>query len=500
MLSHFASFARNSPRLSLIFCFASFSLLLLVAGCAHDNAAVPDAGNAQQKQNGRDKAQAVGKEGLAPVDTGGQQAETASAFVGDAACASCHPQAFREHQASRHPITLRPVDRVSLGNLAPKTGALPGNSAAVVAADGNGYLVRVPRPGGASEALQFALGSGKSGMTFVTVLGNYVFEMRASYFPHQGKWRTTPGQEDLDPTDMGLDHEGEEARQCIACHTTTLPTNSLVPEKRFYGVGCEACHGAGGAHIAAIKALPSRPSTTTADQTHNQIQNKDQSKTQSKTQSNSLHQKYQITQTEPQQNTLQTDIQMERIRSWDGKRVNDLCGKCHRTAPKAETSAPDLRVTSRFQPYALMLSRCYKESTQQTKTGIINTLSCITCHNPHQNTSHNLQSYEAICLNCHSGKTTGKSPGKPTGHLETLAIASASSPIAQSISPGKVCPVNPRTGCVNCHMPRKKMLNGTQVGTTAPDHFIRVRRPELEAKWAREVMGTPPPSMNTPTP
>ena len=475
MLSDNAPFARNSPRSYLVFCFASFGLLLLLAGCVRDTSVKNRIPGASEAGNAADNAGQTGKVESAvalPKNLNIQlpMAEAGSVFVGDAACASCHPQAFREHQASRHPITLRPVDRISLGNLAPKPGALPGNSAAVVAMDGDGYQVLVPRPGGASEALQFALGSGKSGMTFVTILGNYVFEMRASYFPHQGKWRTTPGQEDLDPTDMGLDHQGEEARQCISCHTTTLPANSLVPEKRFYGVGCEACHGAGSAHIAAIKALSSGRVAALTNKT--------------------------------QQNMLQTDIHMERIGAWDGKRVNELCGKCHRTAPKAEVSVPDLRVTSRFQPYALMLSRCYKESKQESKAGIINTLSCITCHNPHQNTSHNLKTYEAICLNCHSGKTTKESHKEinktTTRHSAALAIDSASSLRAQTASSGKVCPVNPRTGCVNCHMPRKKMLNGTRVGTTAPDHFIRVRRPDLEAKWAREVMNTPPPPMSAP--
>ncbi len=411
----------SACRATILFIVASFILLLCVAGCVHNAPSVAPA--------------AVVKDAtVAPAPPVSDTGDTA-VFVGDQACAGCHAQAFRDHKSSRHAITFHAADKISLGRLAPKTGPLPGTRARIIQV-GDGYQAQMP--GGGQGPLRYALGSGKSGMTYVTPMGSHVFEMRASYFPNQHQWKITPGQKNISRTALGVDHRDEEARSCIQCHVTTLPPDSNIPEKRFYGVGCEACHGAGGAHIAAM------------------------------------------------QSGKTADIQIERIGKWDAKRVNDLCGKCHRNAEVAGMAVgdtPDLSVTSRFQPYGLMLSRCFKESK--------NTLSCNTCHNPHQNTSHNMRKYEAACLGCHSGQGKGKREKGKEGTQSK--IENRKSEI------GNVCPVNPRTGCVGCHMPRKPMFMGMSVTTSAPDHFIRVKRPALEAKWAKKS-ANPPASMSMPNP
>ena len=276
-------------------------------------------------------------------------------------------------------------------------------------------------------------------------MGEQLFEMRASYFPHLGKWRVTPGQEKITQRSvLGVHRDSEEARRCLGCHVTTLPVDSNVPEKRFFGVGCEACHGAGGAHVQAMQTGQTK------------------------------------------------EAQMERLGTWQAERINELCGKCHRTAAIAGIepgSPPDVSVTARFQPYALMLSRCFQEGGK--------TLSCSTCHNPHLNTSHDQKTYEAICLSCHSDKEKGavKAP-------EGTSQRSGESGVQQSTvvaASGKTCPVNAHTGCIGCHMPRKEVMQGADIRVTAPDHFIRVRRPAVEAKWLKELAKTAPPAVGPPT-
>jgi hypothetical protein len=129
----------------------------------------------------------------------------------------------------------------------------------------------------------------------------------------------------------------------MECHATTLPSESLHPEPRFYSVGCEACHGPGQAHIDAAKSQ--HPSNQ----------------------------------------------HMEKLGELGGTRINELCGTCHRTAkhvPKGESS------TQRFQPYGLGLSQCFIKSGDR--------LTCITCHDPHKDVSTDTKSYEAICLGCHA--------------------------------------------------------------------------------------------------
>ena len=46
-----------------------------------------------------------------------------------------------------------------------------------------------------AETLQYGLGSGKTGITFVSIADKTtLFEMRASYFPKIRQWYVTPGQ------------------------------------------------------------------------------------------------------------------------------------------------------------------------------------------------------------------------------------------------------------------------------------------------------------------
>jgi hypothetical protein len=136
------------------------------------------------------------------------------------------------------------------------------------------------------------------------------------------------------------------ARHCLACHTTTLPASGLMPEDRFFNVGCESCHGPGAAHIAAIRA--GRPA----------------------------------------------DDKMEPLENAGGVHILALCGKCHRTQSDIGADPSASVATNRFQPYGLSLSRCFRESGDK--------MSCLTCHNPHTSVSTDLKSYDADCLTCHS--------------------------------------------------------------------------------------------------
>ena len=407
----------------------AFAILLLAAGCVR---------NTEDKRRNKETP-AVILNPQSPVhDPYLQNAQSAVnaplTFIGDAACAKCHDAEFKAHEVTYHASTMHLADHMSLGRLAPTTGTLPGSKARVER-NGDGYQVMMPT--GASGPLQYAMGSGKSAITFVSLMGSHTFEMRASYFPHQGKWKVTPGQKRTLSTALGVDHEDDEARRCIACHTTTLPIDSNIPEKRFLGVGCEACHGAGSAHVMAMQAGNS------------------------------------------------ADIAMERMGRWGARRLSELCGKCHRTAAAAGIlpgDAPHLDVTSRFQPYALMLSRCFKASGDS--------LSCITCHSPHQNTSHDQRAYETVCLTCHGQKTDEKmrkQGGRGEGEKDSHTASASVFHLPSSSSSGKRCPVNQRTGCLECHMANKPMLPGELITVSARDHFIRVRRPKQEAKWARAI-------------
>jgi hypothetical protein len=110
-----------------------------------------------------------------------------------------------------------------------------------------------------------------------------------------------------------------------------------------------------------------------------------------------------------------------------------LCGQCH--SADGDTPPSDPRFI-RFQATTLCYSRCVTESGGR--------LDCVTCHDPHKNVETNTAHYEARCLSCH-------------------AVNSAR------------CPVNAKTGCLGCHMPR---VENVMPFTSFTDHHIRVHRVE----------------------
>jgi hypothetical protein len=314
-------------------------------------------------------------------------------FLGDEACRGCHSAEFDDHRGSRHAKTIFAATRQELGRLAPPAGPIAGTGVQVDA-EGDGFAVKLAVGSEAAQRLDLALGSGKTGMTYVSLpTRDSLVEIHQSYFPARRQWYVTPGQEREPAGSVGKTFPPFAARQCLLCHVTALPPDTVVPEKRFFGVGCESCHGPGKRHVAAVRAGGS-------------------------------------------------DLQMERATKWSAQQVVDLCGKCHRTAANMGAGAGD---SHRFQPYGLMLSRCYRESEGR--------LSCGNCHDPHRDAETSERVYVAACLKCHSpAAASAAGSGRRVG----------------------ICPINPKDGCVGCHMPKGEVFATSNVPTRMADHHIRI--------------------------
>ncbi|MEP6755661.1 MAG: multiheme c-type cytochrome [Chthonomonadales bacterium] len=266
-------------------------------------------------------------------------------FVGNDACKECHGKACDMHQKSNHNFTMNVADRKTLEKLFPKSGPIRKTPYSVKEDPEHIVFTRTGQQP-ANITADYVLGSGHAGMTsFAITKPDHITEFRMSYFPRTGQWYVTPGQEAVGNDDLGMEHDTSLSRKCILCHATNLPDNSLKAEPKFFGVGCESCHGPGSAHIEAAKTKGA------------------------------------------------TDLKVEKLHGLSGDKMNDLCGKCHRKAADVSITGPDSTATHRFQPFGLQQSPCFEKSHGK--------LTCITCHDPHTNAEKNPKFYESICLSCH---------------------------------------------------------------------------------------------------
>jgi hypothetical protein len=118
---------------------------------------------------------------------------------------------------------------------------------------------------------------------------------------------------------------------------------------------------------------------------------------------------------------------------WTTAEQMEVCGSCHRLPGMVKPADihVDNPVIVRHQTLGLSQSACYTRSK--------GALNCVSCHDPHARTSTDQAFYEAVCLSCH---------GQPSQSL---------------------CSVSPRSGCIECHMPKRHITRGMMMS----DHWIR---------------------------
>ncbi len=288
------------------------------------------------------------------------------------ACLPCHEAQVRTHLESSHARSLRPVADTEFYRALPAGPILEahGGFALRYARLGRGLLVTAERgPERVSALLVWAFGAGVQGVTPVGLLEGVYIEHRISYYARPARFDLTlghePGISANARTALGLAQMSDTIHKCFGCHATAVTEDLRFVEP---GVQCERCHPGAQEHAQGGHApfnagrLPPR----------------------------------------------------ELVR---------FCADCHRSSPPGNPADP---INIRFQPYRLMMSRCYAAGK----------LSCVNCHDPHTNARREAAFYEAQCLSCHAR-------------------------------------AHARGNCLPCHMPR----SSPAPYLTFTDHYIRKRIP-----------------------
>lgn len=235
--------------------------------------------------------------------------------------------------------------------------------------------------------------------TWVLEHNGHFYESMVSYYPASSGLATTVGDEKLAPQTLeaalGRELSASETRQCFGCHSSNavsdgqLKLTSMQP-----GVTCEHCHTGATLHLldATQGFLDSAP---------------------------------------PHLGKLSSEG------------VLHFCGQCHRTwetvVRKGERGVSNVR----FQPYRLANSKCFDGADPR--------ISCIACHDPHNELVRDTASYDAKCLACHALKAAQTTASPKQG--------------------AKACPTQ-STNCTNCHMPKVE-VNSPGGVLKFTDHTIR---------------------------
>lgn len=368
-------------------------------------------------------------------------AQEPPAYVGSQSCVQCHEDAASDWRGSHHALAwTSPSAETVVADFDGTSFAYDGMTARF-RIDGDGsYHVTVTETDGVTT--DYPVHS----VVGIEPLQQYLFETEPGRLQSfdvvwdtiTKSWFHLYPTEDLPPDD-GLHWTGPYKNwnaRCAECHATgyeknySRPTRSYASTQAEIGVGCEACHGPGEAHLAWVEGAPIPPSLTTLDQ-------------------------YGFSQSFA---TTEATIQQ--------------CATCH-SRREAHDDASPLPGTPYHDAYSLALLRpgLYHADGQildevyvygsflQSKMYQMG-VGCLDCHDAHS--GRLVADGNAVCAQCHS----------PAGNagFPSLRLAEYDTPEHHFHEPGTA-----GAQCVACHAPEQVYMGNDW----RADHSFRVPRPDV---------------------
>jgi tetratricopeptide (TPR) repeat protein len=339
-------------------------------------------------------------------------------YVGIQACAECHADRVKEFKTTRHYLACMPPDPAEM------PAAFDDGKEKLTTADpqlrfemakvGKDYVqktIRTPPGGRPQETTSvISLVYGQGGIADQVYFGwrdDRLYELPVARLLPQNQW----GASKFDRNAAG-DFSREVTPRCLECHNvwfkqTPGTLNEYDRQDILLGVTCEKCHGPGRDHVAWHKLNPA-----------------------AKGGKEIIHPGH-----------LARESQMA------------VCGQCHSNAAKYSAEPFTYKPGEPLDQYFKILrarfpeeehvadqdkylreSKCYQQSE---------TLTCITCHDPHHREKYGTPERQKTCLKCHA---EGKCTDRPQ------------------------LPAAVRDNCTGCHMP---LVNKIQVHFfTAGDAYV----------------------------
>jgi predicted CXXCH cytochrome family protein len=417
----------------------------------------------------------------APVTTGTAQASGAGAdYLGSRACARCHEDSQQQWERSLHVRMTKPVaEALVVGDFSDGTNFSDhGRSYRFGRKDGRPFIT-ITFPGREPEtfAIDYTLGA-KRYQGYLTTLGDgRIWVLPVFWHLESRRWvdwkETTP----LPDSAHDLDLRQIWNANCFNCHGTNIVQGYDTSALRYtsswteMGIGCEACHGPGRAHVTLMEAWEKDPaSKPTYD---NSAKNRQ----------------------------LSEVLRIFSPRSAEPRRTYDTCAYCHGNktnvfvgfrggdryedyalpfllsddVPAYDTQGefwPDGRPNRFNRPQALTLSGCFQAGA----------VTCTNCHVAHgSRNEHSLKvniyqgrNGDGLCTQCHREPRREETA---TGAQSGGTKASFSGPGLQAHTFHK--PESAGSRCIGCHM---SDVNWRML-VRRRDHTFRAPVPEITARY-----------------
>ncbi|HET9824723.1 MAG TPA: multiheme c-type cytochrome [Chitinophagaceae bacterium] len=352
-------------------------------------------------------------------------------YAGSTACAECHKEIYEKHLHTEHHLTSAPsTENNILGSFEPGKNVFafdPTTNVTMEKRDSGFYQVEYVNGAEVRKGkFDIVVGSGRKGQSYLNWVNNRLVQLPITYFSPAAQWSNSPG---YNPHKV-MFYRPITSR-CLECHSTYFekisdPSKQLEEfdhTKIIYAVDCEKCHGPSAAHVEFHTKNPA--------------------------------------------------VKEARFVVNPGKlprqRLLDLCALCHGGSLKKIKASFEFQAGDTISNYftfnptnpnianidvhgnqlgLLSLSKCFISSN----------LTCISCHNTHENENGKIQVFSQRCMACHSD-----------GHGKSCKMTSS---IGPSIT----------QNCIDCHMPKQPShavavyLQGADAPTPAlmRTHYITI--------------------------
>ena len=342
------------------------------------------------------------------VSSGAKPDLRGEAYAGAEQCQKCHAGVYESYRQTAHAQTSQPPGNSTIKgsfNALHNSFVFSDQWKVVMEKRGNGFYQTAYKNSQkmASHPFDLVIGSGRKAQTFLYFDSTGYNQLPISYFVPEQTWANSPNF----PIDAPK-FDRPIPSGCFGCHSSAVSVaetydgmqkrESFAKGKIIYGIDCERCHGPAAAHVAYQEANPDdkKPKYITA------------------------------------------------LRTLNRQQSVELCAICHSGTKNMQKPAfafqpgqvrddyffPDYggpvveNLDVHGNQYALMkASKCFTANQ---------TLTCGSCHSPHQKERENITAFSQRCIACH-GQVTHSFAGE--GKLASAADVT--------------------NNCIDCHMPLK---------------------------------------------